>query len=285
MSVNDLVLITGGDGFTGRHLSKYLIDHNFNCYSLKSNILDKESLSSEILDVRPDFVIHLAAISFTAEKNSELIYATNLIGTENLLKALSRSPYHCKKLIIASSAAIYGNQNKEPFNENILPMPVSHYGISKLAMEHMCRNYNKELPITITRPFNYTGLGQDINFLVPKIVHAFKKEYKSIELGNIDVYREFNDIRDVSEIYRLLITKDHSIDYINVCSGKLISISDIISSMEVISNTKFEVNINKDFVRENEIKKLCGDPSKLHNILKFNPKYNLDNTLQWMFNG
>jgi GDP-D-mannose dehydratase len=55
--------------------------------------------------------------------------------------------------------------------------------------------------------------------------------------------------------------------------------------MEVISNTKIEVNINKDFVRENEIKKLCGDPSKLHNILKFNPKYNLDNTLQWMFNG
>ena len=285
MSVNNLVLITGGDGFTGRHLLKHLTNHNFNCYLLKSNILDKESLCSEISDIRPDFVIHLAAISFTAEKNSKLIYDTNVIGTENLLEATSRSSHVCKKLVIASSAAIYGNQNKESFNENIIPMPVSHYGISKLAMEHMCRNYNKELSITITRPFNYTGLGQDINFLVPKIVHAFKEENKYIELGNIDVYREFNDIRDVSEIYRLLITEDNSIDYINICSGKLISISDIISSMEVISGTKIEVNINKNFVRENEIKKLCGDPYKLHNILKFKPKYNLDETLQWMFNG
>ena len=77
---------------------------------------------------------------------------------------------------MVSSATVYGNQKTSVLDESLAPSPNNYYGISKLAMEFMVRNYFEAFPVIITRPFNYTGIGQSKNFVVPKIVDHFKKK-------------------------------------------------------------------------------------------------------------
>ena len=97
MTYNKTVLLTGSDGFTGIHLLKSLEREKFNIFSLKSDLLDYDSICEEIKEIEPDYVIHLAAISFSNDKDSSLIYRTNILGTENLLNALSKHNKNLKK--------------------------------------------------------------------------------------------------------------------------------------------------------------------------------------------
>ena len=153
------VLITGAHGFTGSHLRKELSEHGYDCIGLKSDLLDKEKLLSEVLSVNPQYVIHLAAMSFTAETDLCKIYNVNVVGSTNLLDALAKLKQPPLRVILASTAAVYGNCGEETQGENIIPRPISHYACSKLSMEYISQNYTQMFPISITRPFNYTGRG------------------------------------------------------------------------------------------------------------------------------
>jgi len=150
-------------------------------------------------------------------------------------------------------------------------------------MECISRNYKAKIPIVITRPFNYTGLNQDKNFLIPKIIKAFQSREDVIELGNIDVFREFNDVRDIVQMYRLLITSEYDNSCLNLCSGEIYSISNIIDFMQEISDHKIEITINDNFIRDNEIKELGGDPSNIQKSINHIKKYNIRDTLKWMY--
>ena len=139
------------------HLGKSL-GHNLNI--LKANINDVDVLEAEIATLSPDYVIHLAGISFVASKDHEAFYRVHALGTGNLLKALIHLPTAPKKILLASSATVYGNSSN-PFSiETQALEPVDHYAISKVAMEEMAKTYFERLPIVIARPFNYTGVGQ-----------------------------------------------------------------------------------------------------------------------------
>lgn len=283
MSPNKSVLITGANGFTGHHLKYYLQLYNFKCIELQSDLLDYETILEEITDLNPDYIIHLAAISYSAESDINLIYSVNVIGSENLLKAIVKSKISCKRCILASSASVYGNNGSTNISEEASIAPINHYGISKYAMECISRNYKAKIPIVITRPFNYTGLNQDKNFLIPKIIKAFQSREDVIELGNIDVFREFNDVRDIVQMYRLLITSEYDNSCLNLCSGEIYSISNIIDFMQEISDHKIEITINDNFIRDNEIKELGGDPSNIQKSINYIKKYNIRDTLKWMY--
>ena len=149
-------------------------------------------------------VVHLAALAFVAEQDPALFYQVNVIGTRNLLEALCNQSTHSECTILASSANVYGNSELEIISESSPTRPANDYAVSKLTMEYLAKTYCDKLPITITLPFNYTGVGQSDRFLIPKIVKHFKKRAPVIELGNLDVAREFSDVRDVALIYRLL---------------------------------------------------------------------------------
>lgn len=277
------VLITGSEGFTGIHLSQFLIQQGFEVVGLKSDLVDRNKILEEIQAVNPDYVIHLAAISFAATSNSELLYQVNVQGTINLLDALCQLDKPIKKVILASSATVYGNVTNTVLNEELCPKPVNHYGCSKLSMEHMSQNYIDKLPLIITRPFNYTGVGHDECFLIPKIVKAYQDRFDEIELGNLDVSREFNDIRDVCRIYSQLLIVDKEYEVVNICSGKAISLMDVISSMNKIAGYEINVKVNQEFVRENEIKSLSGDNSKLSELVEVSFLYPIEDTLSWMY--
>jgi len=282
----DLVLVTGSSGFTGHHLIANLKKSGFEYHELKSDILDYQSLLNEIIEIKPNYVIHLAAISYTDEKDLNLIYSVNVIGAENLLRAIVESKIKCKKCILASSASVYGNQEESAVTENSTVLPINHYGISKYAMECISNNYTSIFPIIITRPFNYTGLHQNKNFLIPKIVSAYIEKQESIELGNLDIFREFNDVRDISEIYRLLLTEvDSASCCFNLCSGKTYSISNILEIMNDISNHNLKIIVNKSFIRTNEIKFLSGNPENLKANINYINKYSIEDTLSWMYHN
>lgn len=292
------ILITGISGFTGLILAKKLknlgaIIHGIdrkskNIYDDISvhdcDILNYERLKEVISRVDPDFVFHLAGDSSNLGHPLNK-YSLNIIGTENILKALVELNLSVKKIIISSSAAVYGNINNI-CSETDLPEPITHYGISKLGVEKISRNFFEKLPIIITRPFNYTGLGQDDNFLIPKIIKHFKNKSKSIELGNLDVYREFNSLEFVIDCYVKLIESKNRSLIVNICSGKTYSVKQIISLVEKITNHKINICVNKSYIRANDIKYLKGNTNTLNKLIEIDlGKNNLQKTLNEMLDN
>ena len=200
-------LVTGIDGFTGRYLEAELLAAGYRVFGTVRDgeaagedlhavdLCDRLRLMEVVADVRPDVVAHLAAISFVAHGDAESIYRVNVVGTRNLLEALSALDERPAAVLLASSANVYGNAPFEVIDESVPPAPANDYAVSKLAMEYLARLWMDRLPIMMTRPFNYTGVGQAPNFLVPKIVSHFQARRPLIELGNTDVARDFSDVR------------------------------------------------------------------------------------------
>ncbi|XNS85173.1 GDP-mannose 4,6-dehydratase [Vibrio cyclitrophicus] len=289
------VLITGANGFTGGFLSRLMTDSGYEvigtCYNNISNgfiqldLSDKEAVDSTISTVKPDYIIHLAGLSYVAHSDNKSFYDINLFGTMNLLQSISSSSVSVKKIIIASSANVYGDvSDGHILDESFPPEPVNHYGMSKLAMEYMSKQYDS-VPIIFTRPMNYTGPGQEDRFLIPKIISHFANDCTEIELGNIDVYRDFSDVRDVARYYLGLIESDFKKGVVNICSGQLYSIKDIINLVEDITGKTIEVKVNQDFIRDNEIKVLAGNPKMIRCITGMSPSYTLKDTLEYMYSS
>jgi len=288
------VLITGVEGFTGVYLEDLLTKAGYDVFGLvfphgndkkhiPCNIVNRNDVVSALTDLRPDYIIHLAGISFVPHSDIKQVYDINLFGTLNILDALLEKSLKPYKVILASSANVYGNPAVESIDETVCPAPVNHYAISKLAVEFMARTYFERLPILIARPFNYTGVGQSEQFLIPKIVSHYKKGKKTIELGNLDVIREFSDVRSVVEVYKRLMECNSQAEIVNVCSGIGVSLIEIIRKMNEIAGYEIDVTVNPEFVRTNEIKKLIGSPNKLFSLLGEINKIPLAETLRWMF--
>lgn len=288
------VLITGIDGFTGFYVKKELESRGYQVVgtSRKQNCSDwvycdlssYESVYNCLKVTEPNYIIHLAALSFVAHDNAREFYDINVIGTEYILRALEENNIDVEKVIFSSSANVYGSSiGIDGIDETVLPSPVNHYANSKLAMEHMVKQWFERYPIIITRPFNYTGPGQSSNFLIPKIVSHFKCRKKEIELGNIDVSRDFSDVRDISNAYADLMESDVHSDTFNLCSGDVYSLSEIIEMLEELAGYKIKVSINPEFVRKNEIKTLLGCRSKLNSVTPFTSLYSMKDTLRDMY--
>jgi nucleoside-diphosphate-sugar epimerase len=228
--------------------------------------------------------VHLAAVSFVAHANPIDFYAVNILGTQNLLDVLRETKIPLKKIILASSANVYGLAGGElAISEGFPIAPTNHYAISKAGMEFIASAYVKDLPILITRPFNYTGPGQGIQFLVSKIVSHYRQGKREIELGNLDVERDFSDVRDIAEMYRHLYESDVESGIFNLCSGKTYSIGEIISLMNEIAGYEIRVVVNQDFVRKDDIRILKGDNGSLEKAIGSRKPVDFRNTLSDMF--
>ena len=232
--------------------------------------------------IRPTAVIHLAAISFVAHSDTQDFWDVNVEGSRHLLRALHETNCGPDIVIMASSANVYGNSAAGIISESEPPKPANIYAESKLAMEQMALEWVDTLPITLVRPFNYTGVGQAERFLVPKIIKHFRERAPKIELGNLDVARDFSDVRDVAKIYAELLKARPRGETVNVCSGKTYTLKNILEICSEITGHHPEIEINPAFVRDNEVKSLCGDPSKLHSLIGDIDRHSFRNTLEWM---
>ncbi|MEY2340572.1 GDP-mannose 4,6-dehydratase [Acidithiobacillus sp. IBUN Pt1247-S3] len=288
-----VALVTGASGFTGRYLVPALRSRGYVVVGLGEgassadrdlvcNLTDTVAVREAVRHAQPTHVVHLAALAFVGHGDGRAFYDVNLFGTLNLLDALAALPEPPNKILIASSANIYGSPGIEVIDESVCPAPVNHYACSKLAMEHMARTWFERLPIVMTRPFNYTGVGQDEKFLIPKIVSHFARRAAKIELGNLDVSRDFLDVRDVVEAYITLLESDMRSEIYNVCSGKAAALRSVLDMMIRLTGHPMEVEVNPAFVRANEIPVLRGSHRKLSEATGFAPRYALEDTLKWM---
>lgn len=291
------ILIIGIDSFTGNHLKSYLEKYDFRVYGtsmsasknddvFQCDITKKDNIKEIINDIRPEYIINLAAISFVGNANKELFYKVNVIAVENILESIIEiEDYNPTKTILVSSATVYGNQDSNILYETMPPNPVNHYGISKLAMEQIAKTFFDKLNIIITRPFNYTGIGQAEHFLIPKIVKYFKETQKEIELGNLKVFREFNDINFVCEAYKRLLESDIKHEIVNICSNRLIALNNVLEDMSKIACYTIKVKVNPLLVRQNEIVSLSGSSDRLFSIVGEIKQKKLIETLNNMYIG
>lgn len=290
-----VALVTGLNGFTGRYVAQALADVGWRVEGLAGedgggrevavDLLDRDAVASAVTRVQPDAVVHLAAIAFVAHGDAEDMYRTNVVGTRNLLAALADAGCARRAVVLASSANVYGNSDDDPITESTPPRPANDYAVSKLAMEYMARLWMDRLPIVIARPFNYTGVGQHANFLIPKIVSHFQRRDPSIELGNLDVWRDFSDVRMVAEAYARLVARPPSEAIVNICSGQVHSLRGIIERLEQLAGYRIDVRVNPDFVRAGDVVRLAGSQRRLLELVGPLPAPALSETLAWMYSA
>ena len=289
------VLITGIEGFTGRYLGAEMRAAGYDVFGTEfqrneqsqanvfaCDLCDEAATKAVLAAVRPDIVFHLAAIAFVAHGDVEAIYRTNVVGSRNLLAAIAACGHKPDIVLMASSSNIYGNSDAGIIDESVPPAPANDYAVSKLAMEYMARTWMDKLPISFVRPFNYTGVGQSTLFLLPKIVDHFRRRAPVIELGNLDVIRDFSDVRTVVRCYRLLAEAAPAGEAFNICSGQGHSLLEVIAMMRKLAAHDVEIRVNPAFVRGNEVRKLVGSHDKLRAAIGDIDTHALGDTLEWM---
>ncbi len=306
---NKHAFITGIAGFAGGHLVKELLDAGYTvsgsvfkddspeqikllkktCNIYKLDILNKSRVSKLIAKVKPNYIFHLAAFSSVGQSFAyeRLTYDINFNGTLNLLEA-SVGLQKLRKFVFISSSECYGkfSPKTKTLTEDEPLNPISPYGISKVAAEHLCKLYHSrfELPVVIARAFNHAGPGQNENFVIP----SFCKQIAMIEagrqkpvmyVGNLSAKRDLSDVRDIVRGYRLMAEKGKAGVVYQLCSGKSITIQSVLNKLVKLTKKKINVKIDKKFFRKNDIPLIRGDFSKAKKEIGYNPNYKIDKTL------
>jgi len=286
------ILVTGSNGFVGTYLRKEIESrgHDFIGLDRESqdkltvvcDIRDVECIKKKVREIIPDTVIHLAAIARVNYEDPGMIYSINTTGTLNVVSAFSEEV----KFLYISSSQVYGNVSEDrlPIKETTPVNPVNHYGAGKAAAENIIKAfvYERGLQSVIVRPFNHTGIGQTDDFVVPKIVNAFKRRDSSIPLGNISTKRDFLDVRDVVKAYIDIAENFKPGEVYNVSSGKEIMVSEIITKLRQITGHDIKIENVNYLERKSEILSVVGSNEKILKELNWMPRYSIEDTLEWM---
>lgn len=264
------VLVTGGSGFFGQGIMKAFSDSGYDVVGtttgaggplIACDIVDYDAVQRVVDETDPDVIVHSAALSSVTSGRPIDYYSVNVVGTENILRAASGRR---RRVILVSTAGVYGNQGLDILSEELSPAPVHHYGISKFACERLAVMHGAALDITIVRPFNIIGVGQQQTFIVPKLMRAFLDKSPSVGLGNIDVYRDYIDLRTASSIL-VKITEQASTTgkTLNLCAGRATSLKELLDIMGKLSGYQIEVVVDPAFVRPSEVWRLIGSNDRL----------------------
>ena len=298
-------LIVGITGCLGSYLAEYLIEKGYEVFGTKrdidpvdniSHILDKIKIFDADLNEKEHYVELLGQcmpdqIYFLAAANQfnsiETIYRTNVEGTINFFESLIKSSCRAR-IIMTSSSAVYGLTNDvRMLNENDKLLPVNHYGLSKVFQEEIARYYytNHSLDVIIVRPFNFTGPREN-----PLLVCTdFAKQIAEIEngkkepvirVGDLEAKRDLTDVRDTARGYVLLSEKGVKGEVYNLCSGTAYSIRMILEKLLSMSNSKIEVEVDKEKIRQADVTIQIGDNSKIFSLTGWKPLIPLDKTLE-----
>jgi nucleoside-diphosphate-sugar epimerase len=293
-SRSERIFLTGSGGFTGRPLAARLRQNGHDVFGsthtpatsgeTQGDLRDEKWIDRTVQEIRPTVVIHLAGIATPLHGSIGEIYSINVAGTANLFSALAKMSEPPKRVIVASSATVYAApKDDQPIMESHPLGPQNHYGASKRAVEDMARLFADCFPIIITRPFNYTGPGQEPIFLIPKIVDHFVRREPRINLGNLDLFRDFADLRRVVEVYARLVDRrvDHAV--VNICSGRTVHLAGIVGFLQEMSGHSIEVVKDPALVRPGEPRTILGSTARLDSMLGELPNPDFRDTLQSMY--
>ena len=296
------ILVTGAPGFVGTHLISRLVKQGYEVYALERYVTGRYILGEKreiktvfgdlreaytikriIREVQPDVLIHLASISpvtYSYNHPQEVMEA-NFLGTINLAEACLHEIPHFKQFLFASTSETYGN-GPNPKMEETTQMPNSPYAISKVASEkyllYMRDAYN--FPITILRNFNTYGRKNNYHFVVERTILQMLTE-KTVKLGDPTPIRDFVFIEDHVNAYLDCLDNPKSNGEIfNFCTGRGISIRQLIELLSKLTDFEGEVFWNTMPNRPLDIKELVGDYGKAKRLLDWEPKYTLEEGLK-----
>jgi nucleoside-diphosphate-sugar epimerase len=294
VSRSERILLTGSGGFTGRPLAARLRQDGHAVFGItrtpaeererQGDLCDTDFVHRAVTEIRPTVVIHLAGIASPLHRNLGEIYSVNVAGTANLLNALAELTDRPKRVIVASSATVYAPPNDDaPITEDSALEPQNHYGASKRGMEDVARLFADRLPTIVTRPFNYTGPGQEAVFLIPKLVDHFVRRAPRVTLGNLDLFRDFSDIQRVIEVYARLVWRPLEHNVLNICSGRPIHLASIVGLLQEISGHSIDVVTDPALVRPGEPRTIQGSTARLKSMLGDLPNPDFRDTLRSMY--
>jgi len=310
------ILITGITGFVGSHLTEYLLKHRpgVQIFGLKRyrsdlsnishllpsisllecDICDPVAVSASLGVSKPDWIFHLAAMSyvpFSFQSPHETINV-NVQGTLNLLEGVRRHKLSSTKILIAGSSEEYGmvQEDELPIKETNLLRPLSPYAVSKVSADLLGWQYFKSygLEIVRSRAFNHTGPRRNSVFVcsnfAKQIVEIERKLRKQeIHVGNLEAIRDFSDVRDIVAGYVLLLEKGEVGEVYNLSSGKGWRISEILESLLNLSTVEIKIVKDEERYRPSDVPVLVGDSSKIRN-LGWKPKFFFQRTLSDLLN-
>ena len=276
------IALTGATGFTGRFFATALEKAGATLVTLKADLRDPAEVARAVEATEFDRVVHLAGHAFVDAADWQAFYTINQLGTLNLLEAVARKAPGAR-CIIASSAQIYGPHAEGLIAEDAPANPTNHYALSKWAMERGAQLWQDKLEIVATRPFNYTGAGQGTQYLIPKIVDHFRRRADVIELGNTWVRRDFGDVRSVAEAYAGLALADTVPSSVNIATGTVSSIGDILDILTALTGHDIKVKVNPTFVRKGDVEVLGGNADLLRGTLPNWQPREISETLHWMY--
>ena len=281
------VIITGANGFVGRHLVNALNGMDSSVTLLKDingNSLDirKKNLIKSSLDYLSDVdvIYHLAAIASvnSSYENPHDTYETNVLGTLNILE-LCRL-YDINKIVYASSY-VYGKPNYLPIDENHMTNPTNPYSRSKLIGEELCKSYHDDFGIEciVLRPFNIYGPGQRSDFLIPMIISCIKSG--EVIVRDPEPKRDFIYITDMIDAYIRAGEYEGDFDIFNIGYGESYSVKEIIEKIIKLHGSETRV-IYRGERRRNEIMDCYSSTKKAKDILGWSPHINIDEGLKLM---
>lgn len=297
-------LITGVAGFVGRYMVEYLQENTTDSQILgvdiaeqfaaniayqPLNLLNQKEVHRVIGDFKPDYIIHLASISSVALswQNPQECFQNNTSIMFNLLNAVAQHKLNTRVLSIGSSEE-YGKAEDEavPFDETIPLNPQNPYAVAKVSQEMIGRLYAGSfgVDVVMTRSFNHIGPRQNERFVVPsfikQLVGISRGEQSKMLVGNIEVARDFLDVRDVVNAYFKILTQGKSGEVYNVCSGVPHQLKSIIETAGNLLNIKPEIEINPAFIRPNDTMMVWGNNQKLRAELAWQPRYTFNQTIK-----
>ncbi|OWP48626.1 GDP-mannose 4,6-dehydratase [Pseudomonas nitroreducens] len=284
------LLVTGLSGFVGSRLRATPRDGWQLMDTPRVDLCQPGAFDDYLREAVPDAVIHLAGQTFVPQsfRDPAGTLQVNLMGTLNLLESLKRCGFSGAFLYV-SSGDVYGQVGEEqlPITELQLPRPRNPYGVSKLSAELLCQqwSFNEPWRMMVARPFNHVGAGQKADFVLPavarqiaRIRHGLQDAF--IEVGDIDVTRDFLDVRDVLAAYFDLLEKGQSGEVYNVCSGREYRVRDLIEQMASLVAAELEIRQDQQRLRRAEQRRVCGSPAKLQEQTGWRPAYAMEQTLR-----
>lgn len=294
------ILVTGANGFVGRHLVKELAENGMKVFGVGGlDIEDKmphvtkylqldlnnphETRQIDFRDI--DGVIHLAGLAAVgASFDNPMKYINTNIGIQVNLFEAAIAQNSKPRFLIISSGNLYSPNAPLPLTEKSLILPSSPYAVSKIGQEQMGMYYhNRGLECIIARSFNHFGPGQGPGFIVPdlakQIIEIERGQKNKIKVGNLDAKRDYTDVRDIARAYRLLIEKGTPGEIYNVCSGTTHSGDEILNKLISLSIVKPEIVQDESMIRPADNPVVYGSHDKLFHDTAWKPSMPLESTL------
>jgi GDP-4-dehydro-6-deoxy-D-mannose reductase len=291
------LLVTGLTGFVGRNLQRLFATEPAptDAWNLlqpegRCDVQDSAALAALLERHEPDAVLHLAGQTFVPEalRDPARTLQVNLLGTLNLLQGLKHSGFNGTFLYV-SSGDVYGQVAEDalPISETLAPQPRNPYAVSKAAAELLCRQWSHVEPwrIVVARAFNHIGAGQEQSFVVANMARQIARvrlglQAPCLEVGDIDVTRDFLDVQDVIAAYLLLLQKGRNGEIYNVCSGRERRVRDLIVEMAGLAEVEVELVQDPARMRRAEQRRVVGSAEKLHRETGWKPAVNITETLR-----